>query len=155
MHSMWLHYDNCLYNVNMSFNILCSPILPLSARAEKPYIQIPQCKSQPESVTNGTTPKSCQYNVTEDKDSFELQCSVIRAKPQVNILWQEGSQNLTASQMVTRRSDGAFDVTATISRRTNQSSNVNFRCIASGLAVNGTAERTVIVQIIKPVQGKC
>eukprot|EP00057_Strongylocentrotus_purpuratus_P021021 XP_011675495.1 PREDICTED: uncharacterized protein LOC105443694 isoform X2 [Strongylocentrotus purpuratus] len=143
----------CMVSKTGGTEIQNTTVLAVHARAEKPYIQIAQCKSQPEIATNGTTPEPCQYNVTEDKDSFELQCSVIRAKPRVDILWQEESQNLTASQIVTQRGDGAFDVTATISRRTNQSDQFHFRCIASGLAVNGTAERTVIVEIIKPVQG--
>eukprot|EP00057_Strongylocentrotus_purpuratus_P011130 XP_011665604.1 PREDICTED: uncharacterized protein LOC105438925 [Strongylocentrotus purpuratus] len=141
----------CLVSRTDGTKIQTTTVLTVQARAEKPYIRIPHCKSQPERATDGTTPKPCQYNVTKDKDSFELQCSVIRAKPRVDILWQEGSQNLTALPIVTRRSDGAFDVTATISRRTNQSE-FHFSCIASGLAVNGTAELTVIVQIIKPVK---
>eukprot|EP00057_Strongylocentrotus_purpuratus_P027205 XP_011681679.1 PREDICTED: uncharacterized protein LOC105446458 [Strongylocentrotus purpuratus] len=142
----------CMVSKTGGTAIQNTTVLAVHASAEKPFIKIPQCKS-PERATNDTTPKPCQYNVTKDKDLFELQCSVIRAKPRVDILWQEGSLNLTATQMVTRRSDGAFDVTATISRRTNQSDQFHFRCIASGLAVNGTAERTVIVQIIKPLKG--
>ncbi|XP_041470698.1 uncharacterized protein LOC121420209 [Lytechinus variegatus] len=131
-------------------------VLNVNARALKPYIQIPGCRHDPEREMNQSTPEPCEIKVSKDEEFFNLQCSVIRAKPQVDLLWQDmqgGSRNLTKLKpIITARKDGGFDAAVTLTRPTNQTSThpMSFKCLASGIAVDGTAEQTVIVQIIEP-----
>nr|XP_054760111.1 uncharacterized protein LOC129266299 [Lytechinus pictus] len=128
-------------------------VLNVNARAEKPYFQIPGCSHDPEREMNKSTPEPCEIKVSKDEEFFDLQCSVIRVKPQVDLLWQEGSRNLTElTPIITARKDGGFDISVTLTRRTKQTSThpMSFKCLASGIAVDGTAEQTVIVTITEP-----
>ena len=117
---------------------MCFPV-----KAENPFIRIEQVQ-----CTTGFG-KECSLHIDASQDKFDLTCIVVGARPQVSLQWIQSEEEIGIEDNATSSYgiiDGTWNTTVIMRHKTNEiGKGANFTCIATGEAVNGTANKTVLV----------
>ena len=122
---------------------VCCCFFVVIVMAEQPFIRIDQCKSE--------SSEGCLIQVSAVQDHFNLTCSVVGAKPQVSLFWEESGVGYVTDAEAKhhqRQNDGTWNTVLTMRRKTSEiGESADFKCIATGEAVNGRVEEAVQVAV--------